>query len=375
MTADLTAVAVLGAGNGGYAAAADLSQRGFQVRLYGRSPESLAPILERGGVQLSGVLGEGFAELELVTSDLERAVAGAEVIVLTMPSSALVAYAPALAPLVAPEQVVMLNPGHMGGGLFFAREAERLGRRGLRLCETTTLTYACRKRSPTEVTIFRVSTNVLFAALPASATAELYETIAPLFPSTRKASSVLESGLQDLNAVEHPAQALLNAGWLEHTQGDYYFYYEGTTPAVAAVIEAVDRERLALAAAAGVPSRSFVDYFQQAGYTTDEAAASGSVYRAMQESEANRWIKGPSSLDHRYVHEDVGWGLVPWIHLGRVLDVPTPTMEALTHVASLVNGVDYLNEGLTLERLGIEGLDAHGLERFVKAGTKEGGAA
>ena len=66
---------------------------------------------------------------------------------------------------------------------------------------------------------------------------------------------MLETGFQDLNAVEHPAQTVCNAGWLEHTEGDYYFYCEGTTPAVARVIEAVDRERLALAAAAGVPTR------------------------------------------------------------------------------------------------------------------------
>jgi opine dehydrogenase len=376
-TAAQTAVAVLGAGNGGCAAAADLSRRGFAVRLYGRPSERLNALREHGGVGLAGVIGDGFVPVGLITDELERAIDGAEVIVLTIPSSGLEHYARALVPLLEETQVVMLNPGHMGGSLFIAQIARELGCPVPRLCETTTLTYACRMTSATDVTVFGLSSNLLFAALPASATDELYERVSPLFGALTKAGSVLETGLQDLNAVEHPAQALLNTGWLEHTKGDYYFYFEGTTPSVARVIEAVDRERMALAAAVGVPTQSFVDYFHRAGYTSEEAARTGSVYQAMQASEPNRWIKGPPGLDHRYVHEDVGWGLVPWIHLGRVLGVATPTLEALTVIASVANGIDYLREGLTLERLGMDGLDAAGIVRYVELGVSdhEGGAA
>jgi opine dehydrogenase len=91
----------------------------------------------------------------------------------------------------------------------------------------------------------------------------------------------------------------------------------------------------------------------------------------MQESEPNRWMKGPANLDHRYVHEDVGWGLVPWIHLGRVLGVATPTMEALTVIASVANDIDYVRDGLTLERLGLDGLDAGGIVRYVELGVTD----
>jgi opine dehydrogenase len=336
--------------------------RGFDARLYNRTPERLAPIRERGGIELLGVAGEGFAELPVITTDLEEAVAGADVIVLCLPVSALIEYAPALAPLVGEDQVVFLNPGHMGGGLYF-RQAT--GGRHVHVCETATLTYACRMRDPATVAIFNVASNLLFAALPATETDELYERVAPLYPSIVKAENVLQLGLQDLNAVEHPPQTLMNAGWLEHTKGDYLFYIDGTTPAVARAIEAVDRERMALADAVGVPTRSFVDYFFAAGYTSERAAKTGSVYEALQDSEPNSTIKGPPSLDHRYLHEDVGWGLVPWIHLARAVGVPVPTMEALTHLASVVNEIDYLNEGLTLERMGLAGLDRDGMARYV----------
>jgi opine dehydrogenase len=364
MSADV--VAVLGAGNGGCAAAADLTNRGFEVHLYNRSAARIAPIQEQGGLELTGVAGEGLIPLALVTDDLQQAVEGASEIVITVPISGLAFYARELPPLLDGSQVVMLNPGHMGGGLFFGHEARRTtGVEVSNLCETLTLTYACRMQGPAAVGIFNVASNVLFAALPANRTDSLHERMVRLFPSLKKATNVLHTGLQDLNAVEHPAQTLCNAGWLEHTKGDYYFYYEGTTPAVARVIEAVDRERIALAEALEIPTRSFVESFHAIGYTSEAAARSGSVYQALQESEPNRYIKGPSSLDHRYIHEDVGWGLVPWIHLAEVVDVPVPTMRALTVLASEMNGVDYLKEGLTLERMGLAGANPAALRAYV----------
>ena len=84
-----------------------------------------------------------------------------------------------------------------------------------------------------------------------------------------------------------------------------------------------------MAAAAGVRTEPFVQIFRDMGYTTDAAAATGTAYAALQESAPNRWIKGPPSLDHRYLHEDVGWGLVPWAELGDSLGVRTPLMNAL----------------------------------------------
>lgn len=45
-------IAILGAGNGGCAAAADLTLRGYQVRLFSRSDATLLPIIKRGGITL-----------------------------------------------------------------------------------------------------------------------------------------------------------------------------------------------------------------------------------------------------------------------------------------------------------------------------------
>ena len=140
---------------------------------------------------------------------------------------------------------------------------------------------------------------------------------------------MLETALSNLNAVFHPQGMIMNAGWIQHTGGDFLFYREGFTDAVGRVTAAVDAERMAVAKALGVPARPFLEVFYEAGLTTKAARDSGDIARACRESEPNKTIKSPPSLDHRYVHEDVGYGLVPMAALGRLAGVATPTIDAL----------------------------------------------
>jgi opine dehydrogenase len=367
----IRSVAVLGAGNGGCAAAADLASRGLEVRLFNRTRPRLEPLIQRGGLDRQGATGEGFVELALITDDLEAAVRGADLTMLTVPVSALPFFAERLGSLLPADGAVFLNPGQMGGGLFLAHEIHRrAGRTDVRTCEVSTLSYACRMSGPASVNIMQVVKALPFAAFPGRHQAELLARLHPLYPNLVEAGDVLETGFMDINAVEHPPQIICNAGWVEHTGGDYLFYYEGTTPSVGRVIDALDGERLAIAAAAGIRAAPFVEVFRSMGYTTDAAAKLGTAYAALQDSAPNRWVKGPSSLDHRYLHEDVGWGLVPWSEMGRALRVPTPVMDALITLGSTLSGRDYRAEGLTLERLGLAGRRPGDLAAYLRGGIE-----
>lgn len=78
-------------------------------------------------------------------------------------------------------------------------------------------------------------------------------------------------------------------------------------------------------------------------------------------------MKCPPALDHRYLHEDVGWGLVQWINLAEVVGVPTPTMDALTTLAGVLNRVDYRRDGLTPERMGMAGGHAQDVIAYARS--------
>ena len=116
-----------------------------------------------------------------------------------------------------------------------------------------------------------------------------------------------------------------------------------------------------------MPATPFLDLFHEAGLTTPAAREAGDIARACEESAPNRTIKAPAGLDHRYLHEDVGYGLVPMAELGRLAGVATPAMDALIHLAGLALGIDYARDGLTLRRLGLAGLSPADLVRFVAA--------
>lgn len=361
-------IAVLGAGHGGAAAAADLTRRGFDVRLHARRADRIAEIRQRGGIDVRGIY-DGFVPLENLTTDIRAAVDGADLIMLVVPSIAHDHYAAELAPLVKSDVPIMLNPGHTGGGLHFVTALRAAGcKTPVTIGETVTLTYICRLAAPTTVEIYSYTKNLGFAALPGKKTAELHARLAPLFPELRSASSVLETGLANINAIFHPPGMIMNAGWIEHTNGGFLFYAEGVTESVGRVVTAVDNERLAVAKALGVPATPFLDIFHAAGLTTEGARASGSVARACRESAPNKTIKSPSSLAHRYVSEDVGFGLVAMSALGRIAGVPTPVIDAQVTLTAAATGIDYWRDGLTLERLGLQGLDAKALLKRVEDG-------
>ncbi|NUT57210.1 MAG: opine dehydrogenase, partial [Thermoleophilia bacterium] len=68
-------------------------------------------------------------------------------------------------------------------------------------------------------------------------------------------------------------------------------------------------------------------------------------------------IKAQSELDHRYLTEDVGWSLILFTDLAAKLGVPTPVMDALIQITSVVLARDLRAEGRrTLRTLGLDGL-------------------
>src|ERR1700730_1367556 len=119
-------VAVVGAAAGGAAAAAELVAAGHEVRLWGRSPETLAAFQGQGGVYYEGGLGSGFARPKLMTRALPEAIDAADVILVCLPTFAHSDIARALAH-AGTRVPVVLNAGHTGGALEFRHTFHALG--------------------------------------------------------------------------------------------------------------------------------------------------------------------------------------------------------------------------------------------------------
>src|SRR5688572_6867036 len=104
-------VAVMGAGNGGCAAAVDLTLRGFDVTLWSRSPSSTDAIQAHGGIEYEGVLGDGYTRLRSVTNDVAAAVSDADAVLIMAPAHAHESITRLIAPHLRRDQVFLAAPG------------------------------------------------------------------------------------------------------------------------------------------------------------------------------------------------------------------------------------------------------------------------
>jgi opine dehydrogenase len=353
-------VAVLGAGNGGLATAFDFAQHGHEVSLY--SPreygDNVVAVQQAGGIRAGGDL-EGFVRIAYAGHDAAEAMAGAELVVLVGPAYGTESLAVAARPALADGMAVLVCPGSCAGAIAFKRavgvdvhdERYIVG-------ETSTLPYAVRVTEPGVVNVFlKLTAGLYLAGVPRSGTERLRDLISDVWPATETADSILQTTLQNGNPVIHPAVTLLNAGPIERTSGALLFYEEGVTESVGRLIEAVDRERQAIAGSLGVtilsePALGVIQgYMCEENYSTGYSSAPGFL-----------GIKAQSQLDNRYLTEDVGYGLVFLTDLAKRLGVPTPAMDAVITIASVVLARDFRAEGKrTLATLGLDGMSPEAL--------------
>jgi len=73
----------------------------------------------------------------------------------------------------------------------------------------------------------------------------------------------------------------------------------------------------------------------------------------------------PAAVNTRYLNEDLPFGLSPWSSIGRMWDVPTPKVDAVIRIASIMTDVDYFTEGLTVDNLGIEGMNPGDVRELI----------
>jgi opine dehydrogenase len=353
---------VLGAGAGGLAVAYEWASGGHDVSLFSHEDhaEGVRAVRERGGIKAQGLV-EGFARVTAATTDAAEALKDADTVFVVTPAYATEIMGRAARDHLRPGMTVVVCPSSSVGSLAFKTGAGLdLRDQDVLVGEMGTLPYAVRAEDGVARIFHRFDRGLYVAAAPRAGTARLLEVVRQAYPRAEEAAGIFQTTLQNGNPVIHPAVTLLNAALIERTGGDFMFYEDGVTPATGNLMEAVDRERMAVASALGVTILSEPEigvqqgYMREANYTTGYSTAPGF-----------RGIKAQSQLDHRYLTEDVGYSLVFVTDLARHLDVPTPVMDAVIEIASVVLRRDFRAEGArTMERMGLAGLSREQLASY-----------
>ena len=361
--------AIIGGGNGGQALAGHLALMGFQVRLYDIIPETVEAIRSRGGITVDGSV-EGFGSLDRVTMNMEEALEGADIVMVVAPAVAHRAIAADCAPYLTDGSLVFLHPGATGGALEFRKVLDDARcKSAITIAEANSLLYACRSAQPGYASIFGIKKQLLVAALPASDTERVLGLLNQAFPQMHPAKNVLETSLGNPNAMMHPAPSLLNTSMIESGR-DWLYYWDGITPSIGAFVEAMDRERVALAEAFGLRLPTILQWYRLA-----YGVAADSLSEAVKRNQAYAEVKGQQTLHTRYVLEDVPTGLVPMVSLGNMLGVDVSRMETIIKLAEHVLGEDLTSGGRTAANLGLKGMSLSEMLYFLKTGSRGTGGS
>ena len=360
--------AVLGTGNSGQTFAADIALKGFSVNL-AEVPEfqaNLAAIEKKGGIEISGHAGQGFAKLNMLTTNLADAIRGVDIIIIGGSAYAHEPFSRALIRHFQDDQFILFT-SNFGALRFRKWMAESGESKKVTPVESMSLLYATRAREPGVVSCIGLKSQLPVAALPASRTPDFLNRVAPVFPQFVAADNVWATSVNNLNPIVHPPMALFNAGRIESTGGKGWgLYSDGATESVAKVMLAMDAERMSLVrpvSDSGIPFKdAFEALYKQ--YGVGKKNLSETLRQSPIHGDPS--LGAPSSLDTRYITEDVPFGLVPWASIARMWGTSTPTIDAVIQVASTMLGVNYFTEGLTVKDLGIEGMGPDEVKAFIQ---------
>jgi opine dehydrogenase len=355
---------IIGGGNGGQSMAGHLALMGYRVRLYDIFQQTVDAINDQGGIHIDGVV-EGFGALEFATTDLAKAVRGADVLAVVAPAISHRVIAENCLPHLADGQIVILHPGATCGALEFKKVLDDGGcKANIPIAETNSLIYACRSSKPGYASILGVKQDLLLATLPADANACVLEIFQEAFPQVVGAKNVLQTSLENPNAVVHPAPTVLNTSLIE-SKHDWLYYWDGMTPTIGRFVEELDKERLAIGKALGLDLGSIMDFYRKA-YQVDATNLSDAV----RNNRAYEKIQGQKDLRTRYLQEDIPTGLVPMIELGKMLGVDVSRMETIVKLGGFLLGEDYFASGRSLKNLGLDNMSSEQLEHYVQTGER-----
>jgi opine dehydrogenase len=361
-------IAVLGGGNGSFAAGGDLALAGHDVRLWRRDAAAVATHRAAGGVVIvKDFRGRHEAKLALVTGDIGEAANGAELILCPAPATAQDDIARALAPHLKAGQVIYLPPGTFGSYIF-AKAAHDAGNRAdAAFAETGTLPWLARKHGAHEVAITIRAKRLPTGVLPLRLKDHALDVIGKAFPGViEDCGDVLSGALMNAGPIIHPPLITMNAAPLEHFER-WDIHREGTQPAVRRVTDALDAERIAVREALGyrAPHFPLADHYARAG--EEWMYGRGSHDKL---TDSGDWREHIVLTQHRYMLEDVRIGLSFLVSAGELAGMPTPLARAFLSIGGAVCGEDFMRTGRTLASLGLGGVDKKQLQALLAEGLQ-----
>ncbi|AVO39400.1 NAD/NADP octopine/nopaline dehydrogenase [Pukyongiella litopenaei] len=353
-------VGIAGAGSVAFGSAALLKQNGHDPMLWSPSGAGTAGLGEGRVLTADGAVGIAFAPA--VAASARALAEDNDVILIAVPGYGHRAVMDALVPHLRAGQPVIMSSHASFGALYLA---ERLAARGIVAPITAWGTTAVtgRRTGPDRVQVNTVRAQVDLCTLPEADTAAGLALCTALFGDRFvMRDGLLAITLSNLNPQNHMGIALANMTRMEH--GETWGQGANVTPNVGRLLEALDAERLAIAAELGLTVRTIFEHFHLSFHVP--VASISDMNRQIHRE--GRGGTGPASADSRYVTEDVPFGLAVTAALGRLVGRPALLHEAGVQIFSAMYGRDFAAENDLLPAIGLDRMSLEDLRDALRAG-------
>lgn len=318
-------IGILGAGHAGLTLFACLEQIGIRARLYSHPEHSrlLDGILREGGLLHLTNNASGATHTVRVCSDdvvqsAAQIVQGCDVVFNTTPVNAHDALFEEV--IDGQRKTTSLTYVYLGGGfsVFAHRAAASAMRLDVSLCTFHTLPFASRVLG-NHATLLNVRPHTSYA-FAGKTSLECIALLERMFPSRlEEDENMLHMSLDRSSYVMHPLLTLFNVNRIERRE-PFYFYADGFCNSIKTLLVRAGMERRALAHCLG-----FFDYPDPSQRLADFERNYGEDFKS---------IQPPTTLNHRYIFEDIPFGLVPICGLGEVFGVQMPVCRSIVDIAS-----------------------------------------
>lgn len=354
-------ITVIGGGSVGIASASDFAEAGHYVTLFDLEHHggALREIMKHGQIHREGYGPTGNVASPYITFDAQKALDSTEFIFIAAVANRHQELCETIAPYLRDGQVVCFLNGNCSSILL----KRMMGSKKLLVGETVgsyasvryrgngNIWYAGSVPSPKAVSAFPSQDNEAFV----KAVFDVYPCVA--YPEA-SVKNVIEAALNAPNVAVHLVASVVNVAAMERSS-DFRLYRDGLSPAVVKLISAVERERDAVFDAFGYRGGSFAAMMEDCLHF--EKAPKPHL-------EGFRLTTGPSGVTHRYITEDAFAGNSLLASMGELCGVQTPIIRACIHLASELNGIDFYNDGVTLDNLGLSGLSVEQINEYLYSG-------
>lgn len=338
-------VGLAGAGSVAFGTACVLLNHGHRPMLWSPSGERTKELASGQALTACKTLEGEF--YPAVAADPAQLAADNDILLLVVPGYAHKTVMDALVRYIRPHHIVIISSHASLGALYLARElADREVTIPI-IAWGTTLTTG-RQQDLCSVQINTVRSQIDFCVVPSSYTNKAKSLCESLFGQRFvQREGLLAITLSNLNPQNHMGIALGNISRME--RGESWSQGQNVTPAIGALLEALDLERLAIAAALGLSVRTIFEHFHLSFHVP---VASISAMNQTMHEQGNGGT-GPATANSRYVTEDVPYGLVVTARLGRLVGKPATLHEAGIALFSAMYGRDFAAENELLPALAL----------------------